>query len=108
VDPLHRHALLLLLQANTPPRKLQVQDPVAAAAVASHPAEPPKQQQQQHQLAAAGELPDNEQFAQQFLQQSGLLKLRPPLQPAKSGNSNYTVVPYQVCIFVCCSHCCLH
>jgi hypothetical protein len=85
--------LLLLLQVNTPPRKLQVQEPAAAAAATAEGSQPAQQQQQQ---APAGELPDNDKFAQQFLQQSGLLQLRPPLQPAKSGNHNYTVVPYQV------------
>lgn len=81
---------------NTPPRKLQAQDPTAAAAAAGDMQPAQQIPQKQQQLAAAGELPDNEQFAQQFLQQSGLLQLRPPLQPAKSGSHNYTVVPYQI------------
>jgi hypothetical protein len=33
---------------------------------------------------------------QQCLQHSGLLQQRPPLQPAKSGNTHYTLAPYQV------------
>jgi hypothetical protein len=37
-----------------------------------------------------------ESWTQTCLQQSGLLQRRPPLQPAHSGNTQYTLAPYQV------------
>lgn len=42
------------------------------------------------------ELSTLDAFGHNFVQQSGLLKSRPPLKPGRSGSSNYTVAPYQV------------
>lgn len=50
--------------------------------------------------SSAAVLPDMNRFSQQFLQQSQLQQLRPPLTPAESGDASYTVIPYQVPVIV--------
>lgn len=90
------------MQQTVQPPEL-VKAPAESAASLTDTAHAPQQQdtQQQQGLAALApavsqSLPDMQQFSQEFLQQSGLLQLRPPLTPAKSGYDHYTVIPYQI------------
>jgi hypothetical protein len=63
-------------------RHQQTAAPVAAAASAA--------------AAAPPALRDMGVIANEWLEASGLLKARPPLEPAPSGNAHYTVAPFQV------------
>jgi hypothetical protein len=57
------------------------------------------------------ELPDAETFAEKYLHESGLARLRPPLTPAASGDNFISIIPYQVrvpCINKQLGHCSPH